>query len=385
MIFGVILDHNNSMDFLLIGKFFIQIGLIVFFLYFFGVPSIIRYLERQVLTVSSKRYPPLVLPPSITVVTFNSTFGGWKHPVPTSTSFDGLKRVCGEARNVTACIVENTRSLEEMIFVELGFEQNASLMSDSLWQEDFTVPWYGRSYTLNYPEPRGTDWRTDAINIHINQSDGLTRRIFFHDPDYFLLSVNPLALPINLQTLKSTLTGRVYYSLALTEHVELSTPQDPCVDDPSYSFHSCVKESLAKNASCRLPWDEHSSGNRRVCSTIQEFEPFARSYEFLKDTSKREILKMTGCHKPCHFREYVVVNGPLDSAYQDPNYHLTIEVWMLTTEVTVETEMPLYSWKDLVADFGGTLSLLLGVSFMTLWDGVARLKYFGTVAKNYFA
>ena len=51
----------------------------------------------------------------------------------------------------------------------------------------------------------------------------------------------------------------------------------------------------------------------------------------------------------------------------------------------VKTEMPIYSWEDLVADFGGTLSLLLGVSFMTLWDGVARVKYMGTVVKNYSA
>ena len=373
------------MDVFLIGKSFIQGGLIVFFLYFFGVPSVSRYLEKQVLTVSSKRFPGVVLPPSITIVTFNSTFGGWKQEIPTSTGFNGLKKVCGSAKNVTACIVENTLSLDETIFVELGFEQNVSLMNQTLWREDFTAAWYGRSYTLSYPEPMGTDWRTDAINIHINESDGLTRRIFFHDPDYFLLSVNPLSLPINLQTLKSSLTGRVYYSLALTEHVELNTPQDPCIDDPSYSFHACVKESLAKNASCRLPWDQHSSGSRPVCSTLQEFEPFAKGYEFLKDTSMRGILEMTGCHKPCHFKEYVVVNGPLDSAYQDPAYHLTIEVWMLTTEVTVKTEMPIYSWKDLVADFGGTLSLLLGVSFMTLWDGVARLKYVGNVAKNYFA
>ena len=62
--------------------------------------------------------------------------------------------------------------------------------------------------------------------------------------------------------------------------------------DPSYSFHACVKESLAKNALCRLPWDEYSSESRSVCSSIQEFELFARSYEFLKDTSKRPFLQL---------------------------------------------------------------------------------------------
>ena len=86
------------MEVLLIGKFFIQLGLIVFFLYFFGLPSVSRYLEKQVLTVSSKRFPSLVLPPSVTVVTFNSSFGGWKQPVPTSGGFDGLKKICDICR-----------------------------------------------------------------------------------------------------------------------------------------------------------------------------------------------------------------------------------------------------------------------------------------------
>ena len=51
----------------------------------------------------------------------------------------------------------------------------------------------------------------------------------------------------------------------------------------------------------------------------------------------------------------------------------------------MEKEELLYPSSTLVAEVGGTLGLFLGVSFMTLWDGVARLKYFGTMAKNYFA
>ena len=36
----------------------------------------------------------------------------------------------------------------------------------------------------------------------------------------------------------------------------------------------------------------------------------------------------------------------------------------------VETESLLYSIESLVAEFGGTLGLFFGFSFMALWDGL---------------
>ena len=56
---------------------------------------------------------------------------------------------------------------------------------------------------------------------------------------------------------------------------------------------------------------------------------------------------------------------------------------MVTTEVTVETEVLLYTWQDLVADVGGTLGLFLGFSFMTLWDGAAKMKKVGLNVKSF--
>ena len=40
----------------------------------------------------------------------------------------------------------------------------------------------------------------------------------------------------------------------------------------------------------------------------------------------------------------------------------------------VETEELIYPWTSLVAEFGGALGLFLGVSFMTIWDGIHLIK-----------
>jgi hypothetical protein len=365
-------------------KLLIQIALMAAFLALFGIPSVTSYLEQQVLTVTSQKFPGEVVPPTITVLAFDSSAGGWNQNVPPTSSYEALKIVCGDAEDIILCIKQNSHSLDHALFAELGYNQNHSLMSTDLWIEDFTEPWYGRSYTLKYQEPRGTDWRTDAINLHVNVSDKLTRRIFFHDPDYFLISVNPLSLPINLQTIKNSTTGRLYFSIALTEHEELSTPQDPCKEEPTYSFQGCIKESLSREAGCRMHWDTISDQARPICMTLDQYRPFAVLYELLKDASMREITIKTGCLKPCRYKEYVVVNGPLESAYSSPDYHLSLEVWMITTDITVKTEQLIISPTTLLANIGGTLSLFLGISFMTLWDGITKLETIGRKAKSYF-
>ena len=87
-----------------IAKSLIQLCLLAAFLFFFGVPSVTRYLEKRVLTVTSERNDGGVPPPAITIVAFNSEDGGWNQPVP-STSFEALAAVCGEADNITNYVI----------------------------------------------------------------------------------------------------------------------------------------------------------------------------------------------------------------------------------------------------------------------------------------
>ena len=36
---------------------------------------------------------------------------------------------------------------------------------------------------------------------------------------------------------------------------------------------------------CRLPWDTHSSSERSTCSTLQQYEAYATTYETLKNAA----------------------------------------------------------------------------------------------------
>ena len=54
--------------------------------------------------------------------------------------------------------------------------------------------------------------------------------------------------------------------------------------------------------------------------------------------------------------------------------HSFFSLWAVSNSTLVETEHLIYPWTSLVAEFGGALGLFLGVSLMTIWDGIHLLK-----------
>ena len=342
-------------------KMLFQISLLVIFIFFFGIPSVERFIDKEVLTVTTETYPDKIPLPAVTVTTSDASDGGW----------EALEMVCVESKDIKSCIQENTRSLQDTGHAELGFTLRESLMAPQMWREDFTRSFYGRSYTLVYPHLRGINWKTDAINLHVNTSDNLTRRIYIHDPEYFLLNSNPQALPITRLTLAPR-SGRVFFSFTLTEHRKLDTQNNPCMEDPDYSFTSCVKESVSRKHGCRLPWDILSDQKRPECSTMQQYQAIVRDFDYLESASSREIFTKTGCIKPCNYREYVMIQGSRESVLIAYSY-FSVDLWMASTDITILTEIPVYPWTSLMAEFGGTFSLFFGLSMMTLWDGMEKL------------
>ena len=348
----------------LVTKMLFQLVLLIIFVYFFGIPSVKRYINQEVLTVVTVIRPEEVLLPAVTIWAMD----------PAASGLENIDEMCGESGDIKACIKERTPSLSATVHAELGLGLRQSLMAPHHWREDFIALLglgLGHSYTLVYPQLRGNNWLSDDINLHVNTSDGFSRRIFIHDPDYFVLNMNPLALPNKMLTL-TQLPGRVYYSLAIKEHRKLDTQNDPCVEEPGYSFTTCVKESLSRKTGCRPPWDTLSDQGRAECTTLQQYRNFTRVYENIVLASMSVIINKTGCNKPCRYREYVVVEGPVESVMEAYSY-FSVDLWLSSTDITILTDIPVYPWTSLIAEFGGTFSLFFGLSMMTLWDGVEKL------------
>ena len=100
-------------------------------------------------------------------------------------------------------------------------------------------------------------------------------------------------------------------------------------------------------------------------------------FESLSTAETREITRIKGCMKPCKYKKYIMVAERKRTSFKSENF--TFSLWAVSKSTEVKTEELIYPLSSLVAEFGGTLGLFLGFSFMTLWDKIHLLGY-GTTA-----
>ena len=88
-----------------------------------------------------------------------------------------------------------------------------------------------------------------------------------------------------------------------------------------------------------------------------------------------KITRLTGCTKPCSYKEYNFLNTNLKdlSYYNFPDNQIAFCLWAVSQNTHIEEEVLVYSFESLVAELGGSLGLFLGFSFMTVWDGFEKI------------
>ena len=85
-----------------------------------------------------------------------------------------------------------------------------------------------------------------------------------------------------------------------------------------------------------------------------------------------KITRLTGCKKPCSFKEYNFVNTNLKdlSFYTFPaEEQILFCLWAVSQNTLIVEEILVYSFELLIAELGSSLGLFLEFSFMTIWDG----------------
>ena len=94
----------------------------------------------------------------------------------------------------------------------------------------------------------------------------------------------------------------------------------------------------------------------------------------LIDADPMTVMKLTDCNKPCRYNKYHIIGDMHTSVANSSAFMFSL--FASSNDTLVETETLMFPWTSLVAEFGGTLSLFLGVSFMTVWDKVILLGRF---------
>ena len=168
-----------------------------------------------------------------------------------------------------------------------------------LWYSDISAIYYGRCYTLQYPEKVGSHLDTNIMLIFLNEN--LSYDVFIHDPKYYLASIMPSAFPHirYLKFGKEIFKIHFYFChcrlkkkpnmpmedsknldllyISETRHKKLNREEFKCAEDDNYNWRQCIKTSVVKKIGCRMEWDKlESIQNVPLCDNLQKMRYFKK-------------------------------------------------------------------------------------------------------------
>ena len=268
------------------SKLILQVWLLGLFLHIFGLPAVERYFEKKVIVVTSTVKTESIPLPAITIAVNGVANGnGWKKRGAFRYFVTKHCKHAKTTETLVGCIERETYNFSEIssgVILGLGapkghsFAQKSDdIAKDQNWIEDYTHTYFGRIYTLEHSlKLKSSSYmKEDSIRIDLKPDEEKSEfhyyDLFFHDPKYFYLNMNPEpGFPrVHRKVYPEMLP--YYYPIALTEIVELpGLPEDPCIEDPDYNFKDCIKDHILGRVGCRTKWDNN---NYPLCSTVEDF------------------------------------------------------------------------------------------------------------------
>ena len=257
------------------GKVLLVVTLISIFRKYFGIKSWERYKSQKVLVIKSWERPDFLPTPTITVCSFSVDTGLGYRNVSGEQKKSGtvLEYLCGglEGEGLVECLDKNAFDLATIVqfegYIDRGIKVGRRTFKDfplvdEHWRMNHDYTW-GPCLTLQYDEHMGTQKK---INIGLNPD--LKHRILFHDPRYFIRSINP-TIPVNDDVLDPG--TRSVNMIMLVEHRNLDVPSKRCNSEKKYSLTDCIREALSKDVGCTLSWAQADFlADLPICSTIDQ-------------------------------------------------------------------------------------------------------------------
>ena len=116
------------------------------------------------------------------------------------------------------------------------------LHQSSYLRRDITASFNGKCYTQ---EVKSSD------NTSILLNPRLRIKMIIHDPNFFLITVNPSTIPaITLELGENDEYQFIY--IDVVRNVKMNTKKQPCERNETYSFTACVKNHVSNKFGCRL-------------------------------------------------------------------------------------------------------------------------------------
>ena len=155
-----------------------------------------------------------------------------------------------------SCFDSLTFNKEELLFNTRAVSFKAPVFTNisTAWTTTIQVPVFGRCQTAR---TFGKMDEASAIKLDLNSS--VDYKIFLHDPDFFILPINPsstpaLAIPLELSATNMSSSYSVMQYILAEENILLDRANYPCTDyrETGSSFTQCVVDDISKSTGCKV-------------------------------------------------------------------------------------------------------------------------------------
>ena len=188
----------------------------------------------------------------------------------------------------------------------------------------------------------------------------ITYSVLIHDPSFYLFAYEPFPTPLLLFTLDQ---DRFYQGLiTVKKHRKMSQKLRPCNAESNYSFNQCIRDFIAEDIGCYMPWETQNNPKTNVCSDVESIKKYQTiTFNIASESTYESLVERTGCIAPCDYMEYNLA-APLRSY---SGVDRILEIYFVDDKVSLEEEILSYNLVSLISDIGGSLGLFLGFSFLT--------------------
>ena len=216
-------------------RIFLQILLLAAFLHFFGMPAIHKYNKKEVMVLETIKDTDGIPLPALSLMFSKEATETHQF----KSCYDGLNV------SIVDCLKTSTSNVSAILKKALfGYEKRRTLfLGESNVSESLATSRTGLIFTLNLPLKIGPDDSETQFFLFLSPTFVY---VMLHDPNFFILNDNPYGLPTVITVFDAATMYSHYHRIALSEVHELDIPTDPCNDDPSYNFNSCVRSSVTK-------------------------------------------------------------------------------------------------------------------------------------------
>ena len=324
--------------------------LLVLFMVFFGIPSVEKYLSKETIFISSRKYTNGIEAPAVTFIALNNITGyAWKSETNQTSSLTGrytntfLLDHCQEINqtDLEACISEDSLGLTDFLTTATFqmIETSYGELNKSSWTEDMDSTANGRIFTWNPKRLITPDW-ADVMFLSVYRRYRFY--VWIYDTKFSFVSTNPFGTTSAFFELDGTTQHNFYQELILVEHKKLNLGHRPCEESEDYSFTRCIKENIAETVGCRMPWDKMSRQDQAICTEREQFRQTDLKATTYLINEADELERITGCLKPCSYKEYKILNTQPKKMVVAavPDDQLAIILWAVTQYTQFEEEVP---------------------------------------------